>query len=134
VDDQTFDPARIGAELGFTTEELMMNRGGALSDRQRALLQSRQHTALGGILGRFASLKVHEIVGIARTRTRRAPIAPDPRYAGGVRYEVSIGKMTFLVRNQAVLDVFDDGARYRAYYAGGGGRYYSVLLSAERVG
>lgn len=134
MDDQTFDPAYIGAELGFTTEELMLNRGGVLSERQRALLRNRQFSGLGGLFSRWATAKVREVVGAASTRTRRAPVAPDPAYAGGVRYEVTIGKTTFLVRNQAVLDVFDNGGRYRAYYAPGGGRFANVLLSAERVG
>jgi hypothetical protein len=129
-----FDPAGIGAELGFTTEELLLNRVGGLSDRQRAALQSRQQRGLGGLLGRLSSSKVREVVGAARTRTRRGPVAPDPAYAGGLRYELTIGKMTFLVRNQAVLDAFADGGNYRAYYASGGSRFSNVLLSAERVG
>jgi hypothetical protein len=133
---QTFDPSRIAAVLGFTTEELMLNRGGGMSDRQRVMLRSRRRTRR--VLGGLSSGKVREVVGAARTRARPMPAnTADPstlEYGGGHRYELTIGKTIFLVRNRAVLDAFVEGGSYRAYYASGGGRLYNVLLSAERIG
>ncbi len=190
---QTFDPARIAAVLGFTTEELMLNRGGAMSDRQRAMLRGKQRSGSAGLafvavfavvfglfaaayvvpkvsdgstapiaaivwgvigvvlvivvsswlrtlrrVGRLTSGKVREVVGAARTHARRLPGNMSdpamPAYGGGTRYELTIGKLTFFVRNRAVLDAFTEGGSYRGYYTGGGGRLYNVLLSAERIG
>jgi hypothetical protein len=194
---QSFDPSRLAAVLGFTPEELIMNRTGEASDRQRATLQRKRSSGLIGLafvgvfaigfgifatvylapklndnqhgsskapitaivwgavglvalvvllsalrtlrrLRRMSSGKVREVTGAARTRAHRMPgnmsdsVLPD--YGGGIRHELTIGKTLFIVRGQAVLDAFDQGGTYRAYYTTGGGKLFNVLLSAERVG
>jgi membrane protease YdiL (CAAX protease family) len=88
-------------------------------------------------LNRIGSGKVQVTTGAASTRARRMhgnvvdASAPGSGSDGGMRYELTIGSVRFFVASQAVLDVFQDGQRYRGYYVGRG--LISSLLSAEPV-
>ena len=86
---------------------------------------------------RLATGNVQKTTGVAKTRARRIhgnvvdASAPGLGYGGGLRYEVTIGSVRFIVPSQAVLDAFEDGRSYYGYYAGRG--FISSLLSAEPV-
>jgi hypothetical protein len=192
-----FDEPRIAAAVGFSPEELALNRQARLSERQRVLLSSVRRGSLIGTLivgviaiaffvvvlvvvipkathgehgaalrdskravygalavvlvillvfwtravirfNRVASGRVKYVEGPARTKARRMPGnvtdgGAGPIYGGGMRYEVRIRKVTFFVRDPAVLDVFTAAGTYRAYYAAGGGKILNLLLSVERI-
>lgn len=89
-------------------------------------------------LNRLASGAVLRVDGPARTREHHLGgnvSDAGPIYGGGVRYELTIGPTTFFVAGPRVLEAFDSGAIYRAYYAAGGGHnVYNWLLSAEQIG
>lgn len=88
-------------------------------------------------LNRLGSGNIALVTGIAKTRARRIhgnvvdASAPGSGYGGGMRYELTIGSVRFIVPSQAVLDAFEDGRAYRGYYAGRG--LISTLLSAEPI-
>jgi hypothetical protein len=88
-------------------------------------------------LDRIGAGKVQVTTGAAKTRARRMHgnvvdvSAPGGGYGGGMRYELTIGSVRFIVAGQAVLDAFQDGRPYRGYYVGRG--LVSSLLSAEPV-
>jgi hypothetical protein len=88
-------------------------------------------------LNRLTTGKAQQTTGAAKTRARRMHgnvvdvDAPGMGYGGGMRYELTIGSVRFIVPSQAVLDVFEDGRMYHGYYVGRG--MMSMLLSAEPV-
>jgi hypothetical protein len=86
-------------------------------------------------LNRLVTGQVERAEGAAATRVHRIhgnvgdiPSGVPP-HGGGVRYELTIGGVRFIVKNAAVLSAFADGQHYCAYYAGQG--LMATLLSAE---
>ena len=180
----------LGGVLGFSPDELMLNRAGRVSERQIALLRqarrvgslwlvfvgvfvvgfvglivfyvlpqlNKKNAGEGSVqtgpivvgvvalvvlimvlsimrtkrsLSRFASGAVHVASGPAHGRVRRLHLDENTDVGGGLRYELTIGGVTFFVAGQHVLAAFADGASYRAYFAAGHGRAMNRLLSAE---
>lgn len=86
-------------------------------------------------LNRLVTGRIERAEGAAATRVRRIhgnvgdPQGGVPPRGGGVRYELTIGGVRFIVKNAAVLSAFEDGQRYCAYYVGQG--LMATLLSAE---
>ena len=91
-------------------------------------LRTRRNFArrTGGLVSRVegpAKTRVHHIHG---------NIASGVPYGGGIRYELTIDHVMFIMPSHKVLDLFEAGAPYRGYYVGKA-RGTITLLSAERV-
>jgi hypothetical protein len=190
--DEPEDPAALAAVIGFSDDELVLNRAGKLSPAQNEWVQHDRRVTnvvsfipllvivafvvviavvvlpkisdqkgsgssstvpiVIGVLVLFGVVGLLSFFRLRRSMTRRASgrvsrtegktktrahvmhgnVTSSGAYGGGVRYELTIGRVRFFVPSQTVLDAFDTARQYRGYYVGKG--LYATLLSVEPLG
>jgi len=186
---QPEDATGLAAAIGFSDDELALNRAGKLSPAQNDRVQhdrrltnvvsfiplliivafvvviavvvlpklsnqkgsgsSSTAPLVIGVLVLFGVVGLISFFRLRRSMTRRASgrvsrtegatktrrhvihgnVTSTGAYGGGVRYELTIGRVRFFVPSQTVLDAFDTARQYRGYYVGKG--LYATLLSVE---